>query len=134
MKQQISISQKGKLTLKMNGRSASALLFRTQLHEYGVYAYEQLFLILFLPHTHKQIQSTVCLPPSAVRQTEGRRDEECSQVARVQAVVCAVISAQVFKELNVHIQTVGEAFIVDQRCEIASILRYFFMCAMDRGN
>lgn len=42
------------------------------------------------------------LPHSAVRQTEGRGGDEGSQVARVQAVVCTVISVQVFKQPDTH--------------------------------
>lgn len=52
---------------------------------------------LSLTHTHN-----LWLPPSAVRQTEGRGDDEGSQVARVQAVVCTVISVQVFKQPDAH--------------------------------
>lgn len=65
-------------------------------------------------HTHTHIKThNLWLPPSAVRQTEGRGDDEGSQVARVQAVVCTVISAQVFKQPDVHIETGGEAVILD---------------------
>lgn len=38
---------------------------------------------------------------------EGR--QRGSQVARVQAVVCSVISAQVFKQPDMHKETGGEA-------------------------
>lgn len=62
-----------------------------------------------LSHTHTH---NLWLPPSAVRQTEGRGDGEGSQVARVQAVVCTVISVQVFKQPDVSIETGGEAVIL----------------------
>lgn len=34
-----------------------------------------------------------------------------SQVARVQAVICTVVSAQVFKEPDMHIDRRGEALV-----------------------
>lgn len=101
------------------------------------YAQHQLSLLraLSISRTHN-----LWLPPSAVRQTEGRGGDEGSQVARVQAVVCTVISVQVFKQPDVCTETGGEAVIVDthmngdvRQYTFRYLVMYSFACVLGRG-
>lgn len=81
-------------------------LYSGHSHMSNMYAYAQLSTInscpRSLPRTHTRTHTVYDSPPAAVRQTEGRAGNGGSQVARVQAVVCTVISAQVFKQPDVH--------------------------------